>query len=683
MDDKAAAPASDEKAEAKPEADASKGTTAETASVDAPAAVTDTARPALKTASLMLTAPAAETAPDPIDKLSVQITNILKSSGKKDENGHLVPFESNFANLTPSSSKGFTNKNYGSYATRLPYKESDFGVNYDLSGPNLVINNGENAGPVFVSSQEELDAKSASFVSRIGLNRDGTATITYQNGTKETLTLTESTLNVSPVYLVTPQWLLEYNYIDNISTGSGSWSNLDAVTSYTHTFTDPSEKTPVQDYQFRYWEDSETGERYDPSDPDHNSVTFNAASLNSAQRKWSEKEVPNPAGGTWTVPFKENETNAFWQPVAEVDYYANDTLLNSERSFEENGQIKIYDYTPEEIEGAAFEGWYKDSDFTSRYDDEDVLAVPEVTKENGTAQKIAAYARHVIDLLVSKIWDDGNNADNIRPDSVSVDLYSGEGDSRQKVGESVTLSSTNNWSWLFKNLTAFDALGNRIFYSVEETALPNGYTAAVERTDDGFSITNSHTPAPAPAPDPDPAPTPGPNPNPNPDPGPNPNPGPVPALDPDPVPETAPEVEEPEEILSEPVPLVAPIDIIDDPVPQASPDRSWALINLLCALGATLTALCMGFTSMKKDDPSAQPEEAEESASGMKKSKLLGILPSAASIITFILTEDVRLPMVMTDRWTLLMVVFFLTGLALAWFTRHRRPEEESAVSAA
>ena len=53
------------------------------------------------------------------------------------------------------------------------------------------------------------------------------------------------------------------------------------------------------------------------------------------------------------------------------------------------------------------------------------------------------------------------------------------------------------------------------------------------------------------------------------------------------------------------------------------------------------------------------------------------------AVITFILTEDMRLPMVMTDRWTLLMVVFFAAALALAWFTRHRRSEEESAASAA
>jgi preprotein translocase subunit SecG len=153
----------------------------------------------------------------------------------------------------------------------------------------------------------------------------------------------------------------------------------------------------------------------------------------------------------------------------------------------------------------------------------------------------------------------------------------------------------------------------------------------------------------------------------------------VPDPEPVPDPEAEDEAEEPEEIPFDPVPLVASVDIMDDPVPQAAAGRSWALMNLLCAIGATATALFMAFTMKQKEDDAAAESEEEEASAGMKKSKLLGVLPAAASIVTFILTEDMCLPMAMTDRWTVLMAVFFIAGLALAWATRRGKSDEGSA----
>ena len=63
-------------------------------------------------------------------------------------------------------------------------------------------------------------------------------------------------LTLSPVYKQKQNWFADFNYIDYISTGSGSWSNLDAVYSYKHTFRDPSEKSPSLTegkYDFRFW----------------------------------------------------------------------------------------------------------------------------------------------------------------------------------------------------------------------------------------------------------------------------------------------------------------------------------------------------------------------------------------------------------------------------------------------
>ena len=39
--------------------------------------------------------------------------------------------------------------------------------------------------------------------------------------------------------------------------------------------------------------------------------------------------------------------------------------------------------------------------------------------------------------------------------------------------------------------------------------------------------------------------------------------------------------------------------------------------------------------------------------------------------------ENMRLPMVLTDRWTLLMAIVAIAGLLLAYFTRNKKEEEE------
>ena len=116
---------------------------------------------------------------------------------------------------------------------------------------------------------------------------------------------------------------------------------------------------------------------------------------------------------------------------------------------------------------------------------------------------------------------------------------------------------------------------------------------------------------------------------------------------------------------------------------------SWALANLILTGVTTLTGLGMLWTFLKKKDEdeeeekkaeavkrSAQAQEEEEEKK-RKKSKLLGLIPPIASIILFILTEDMRLPMTMFDKWTLLTGIFTLANFGLAFLTRNKKDEEE------
>ena len=70
-------------------------------------------------------------------------------------------------------------------------------------------------------------------------------------------------------------------------------------------------------------------------------------------------------------------------------------------------------------------------------------------------------------------------------------------------------------------------------------------------------------------------------------------------------------------------------------------------------------------------------EEEEKEEDERKKSKFLGAIPAVASVITFILTEDMTTKMVMTDKWTLLMVAMLAVNGVAAYLTRNKKDEKE------
>lgn len=92
-----------------------------------------------------------------------------------------------------------------------------------------------------------------------------------------------------------------------------------------------------------------------------------------------------------------------------------------------------------------------------------------------------------VSVPVTKVWKDSGNQDNIRPESVKIQLLA-DGDA---VG-TVTLDADNNWSYTWTNLAKFDG-GREITYTVDEQETPDGYTKAVSGSmTEGFTVTNSH-----------------------------------------------------------------------------------------------------------------------------------------------------------------------------------------------
>ena len=83
----------------------------------------------------------------------------------------------------------------------------------------------------------------------------------------------------------------------------------------------------------------------------------------------------------------------------------------------------------------------------------------------------------------SKTWDDSDDQDGKRPNSITVNLLA-----NGTVVDTKTVTADSNWNYSFTNLPKY-ADGNEITYTVSEEAVAD-YTT----TYDGYNITNSYTP---------------------------------------------------------------------------------------------------------------------------------------------------------------------------------------------
>ena len=242
---------------------------------------------------------------------------------------------------------------------------------------------------------------------------------------------------------------------------------------------------------------------------------------------------------------------------------------------------------------------------------------------------------------------------------------------------------------------------------VDEDGNPYDFSTPVT---DSVKLTATWTPAPTPDPDPTPTPTPTPTPRPRPagggggggTPAPAPTgggggapaaaapttpaPAPAPAAEQvaeDPNPQTpAPEL--PEQIEEEPAPLAPELEV-----------AKWALVNLIAAAITVLLALFRLAVYASDDDDDNDNEEEDEQVHDdgeerneehRKRHRLLLVIVALAvlAVIVFLLTEDVRLPMRLIDRWTPLMIAILaaqavLVVLSRDWVERDSRDRESAS----
>lgn len=172
--------------------------------------------------------------------------------------------------------------------------------------------------------------------------------------------------------------------------------------------------------------------------------------------------------GDFAVQFESGETVKLGDYTAtRANVGANDTIDSDAAAQEQEGKL-----------------------VSARIEGIEMPAAKEITVQTYESRyhDMGLYASQ-INIPVEKVWDDNNNQDGKRPNSVTVTLYA----NNQPTGKSLTLSKANGWKGTFENLDEFKD-GEKINYTVEEAPV-SGYTANITDSDSGgFTITNTHTP---------------------------------------------------------------------------------------------------------------------------------------------------------------------------------------------
>ena len=483
---------------------------------------------------------------DPADAVAEEsIVFELEKDGNVSSQGKLLTSTSTYSKIHNALGRVVTKvdgKNVITYTTT--YK----GIKYTLAGDYLVEvtpDEDGNVSPVFAHSDEEV-ANAGTKVYKVELKKDGTVIVTYNEnieGTNKKKTRTYApneaeNLYFAPVYIQEEKWLLEHEYIDNISTGSGSWSNQDWVTEYKHTFKEP-EAQPH--YEFLYWENENTGEQYQGGD----SYVFTEPKLpkgESGNIDTFATKYFNEHGEVYT---ERVNTYAWWQPSITVNYLdaKNGSVITVENEDAEieHANLESFDdidvdnnkaaktaqkWVEEMVLGSnntlRFLGWFvkKDDtqvqgsdnetatrlrlipeepvaladtfeeatdgtagklDINELEDDQNVsggiLAKLSATKDRVVQSAVSLYAEFATWFSVNKTWNDDNDRDGKRPESIQVQLLAND----QEEGTPITLTKDGDWKYTFDNLKAFDDDGNLIKYSIRELAVAD-YTSEVNET---------------------------------------------------------------------------------------------------------------------------------------------------------------------------------------------------------
>ncbi len=95
------------------------------------------------------------------------------------------------------------------------------------------------------------------------------------------------------------------------------------------------------------------------------------------------------------------------------------------------------------------------------------------------------YSTKTREISVKKVWKDGNNKNNTRPDDITINLYA-----NKELKETVKLNESNNWEYTFKDLLVYNK-AVEIQYEINEVSVPNYVTEKEGDIEIGFTFTNT------------------------------------------------------------------------------------------------------------------------------------------------------------------------------------------------
>lgn len=108
-----------------------------------------------------------------------------------------------------------------------------------------------------------------------------------------------------------------------------------------------------------------------------------------------------------------------------------------------------------------------------------------------------------------------------------------------------------------------------------------------------------------------------------------------------------------------------------DPREKEEPKEKWALLNLIL----TILTILFGIKIPKKDEN--VEEENENSKEIERHNNILPILIAIGSVLTFIFTENVRLPMGFIDQWSFIMLLLAMGGFAAHLFSKDKKQNKK------
>jgi hypothetical protein len=138
------------------------------------------------------------------------------------------------------------------------------------------------------------------------------------------------------------------------------------------------------------------------------------------------------------------------------------------QKYSTNGKEIVYSFTEDKVDGYELK----------------------VTNNGDAYTATNTHKTEVTERSISKVWDDADNQDNIRPANVKINLIKTV-DGKDTVFSSVTLSALNSWTAKFTDLPVYEG-GKEITYSFAEAEVPDGYTVNITNDGNAYTATNTH-----------------------------------------------------------------------------------------------------------------------------------------------------------------------------------------------